>query len=150
MGWAVDGGADYLIGETFSYAAEALLALEVMKRSGLPAVITLTAHRDAGMRDGMSVTEACQRLEDAGADVVGLNCSRGPRTMLPLLAEILPRVSVKLAALPVPYRTTTAQPSMQSPRDPARPERPSPPGSTPSPAPGTRSPSSPAPPRPWA
>ena len=27
--------------------------------------------------------EARRRLQDAGADVVGLNCSRGPATMRP-------------------------------------------------------------------
>lgn len=78
------------------------------------------------MRDGMTAGEACRRLEDADADVVGLNCSCGPATVLPLLAEIRPRVSAELAALPVPYRTTAAQSSMQSLRDPSRHERPFP------------------------
>ena len=34
--WAVDEGADMLIGETFYYAEEAYTALKVMKKSGLP------------------------------------------------------------------------------------------------------------------
>jgi betaine-homocysteine S-methyltransferase len=126
VSWAVGAGADFLIGETFSYAAEALVALEAMKRSGLPVVVTMAVHRETGTRDGLSTVEACRRLEGAGADVVGLNCSRGPRTMLPLLAEIRPRIGVDLAALPVPYRTTTARPSMQSLHDPERAERPFP------------------------
>ena len=41
VGWAVDEGADILIGETFYYAEEAYKALEVMKKSGLPSVITI-------------------------------------------------------------------------------------------------------------
>jgi hypothetical protein len=36
VGWAVEEGADMLIGETFYYAGEALAALDVMKRSGRP------------------------------------------------------------------------------------------------------------------
>jgi len=52
--------------------------------------------------------------------VVGLNCIRGPGTMLPLLAPIRDAVSCPVAALPVPYRTTQEQPSMQALRDPAR------------------------------
>ena len=36
VGWAVDEGADMLIGETFYYAEEAFTALKVMKKSGLP------------------------------------------------------------------------------------------------------------------
>ena len=45
VGWAVEADVDYIIGETFSYASEALLALEVIRESGLPAVITLAVHR---------------------------------------------------------------------------------------------------------
>jgi len=36
VGWAVDEGADVLIGETFYYAEEAYTALKVMKETGLP------------------------------------------------------------------------------------------------------------------
>ena len=126
VGWAVEGGADFLIGETFSYTGEAMLALEAMRKSGLPTVVTLVVHREPGMRDGLSTSDACKQLEDAGANVVGLNCSRGPATMLPLLAELRSILTGHLAALPVPYRTTGAEPTMQSLHDPARRERPFP------------------------
>jgi betaine-homocysteine S-methyltransferase len=118
VGWAVDAGVDFVIGETFSWAGEAILATEVIKAAGLPAVITLTPHSDPDMRDGMTVVDACRAAEAAGADVVGLNCARGPETMLPLLAEVREAVSVPVAALPVPYRTHTDEPTMQSLRDP--------------------------------
>jgi betaine-homocysteine S-methyltransferase len=118
VGWAVEAGVDFVIGETFSYAEEALIGLEVIKQTGLPAVITLAVHRAPETREGWSVAEACKRLADAGADVVGLNCIRGPRTMLPLLREIVPAVDVPVAALPVPYRTHPKEPSFQSLRDP--------------------------------
>jgi betaine-homocysteine S-methyltransferase len=121
VGWAVDAGVDFIIGETFSYAAEALVALEVVREAGLPSVITLAFHQEPLTRDGWSVAEAGKRLADAGADVVGLNCIRGPRTMLPLLQELVPAVDVPVAALPVPYRTHPAEPSFQSLRDPSQP-----------------------------
>ena len=41
VGWAVDDGADMIIGETFYYAGEALAALEVAKAAGLPVVVTI-------------------------------------------------------------------------------------------------------------
>jgi betaine-homocysteine S-methyltransferase len=81
-------------------------------------VVTLAAHQDPQLREGVSPAEACKRLEAAGADVVGLNCSRGPETMLPLLEDVRRVVSVHVAALPVPYRTTQEQPSFQSLEDP--------------------------------
>ena len=119
VGWAVEAGVDFVIGETFSYAEEALIGLDVIKQAGLPAVITLAVHRAPETREGWSVAEACKSLADAGADVVGLNCIRGPGTMLPLLREIVPAVDVPVAALPVPYRTHPEEPSFQSLRDPA-------------------------------
>jgi len=118
VGWAVASDVDFVIGETFSYAAEALIALEVIREAGLPAVVTLAMHQSPLTRDGWSVAEAGRRLADAGADVVGLNCIRGPSTMLPLLAELVPAVDVPVAALPVPYRTTPAERSFQSLSDP--------------------------------
>jgi len=117
--WAAQAGVDLVIGETFSYAEEALIALEVVQRAGLKSVITLAVHQEPSTREGWGVAEACRRLADAGADVVGLNCIRGPRTMLPLLREIVAAVDVPVAALPVPYRTHPAEPTFQSLRDPA-------------------------------
>ena len=117
VGWAVDAGVDFIIGETFSFYEEALLALEVIRAAGEISVITLAVHRD-GLRDDYTVPEACRRLRDAGADVVGLNCIRGPWTMLPVLEEIARVVESPLAALPVPYRTTPDAVNFQALTDP--------------------------------
>ena len=106
VGWAVDAGVDFIIGETFSWGAEAQIALEVIAETGLPAVITLAVHRAPETREGWTPEDACRRLEDAGAAVVGLNCIRGPRTMLPLVKRVREACEGHVAALPVPYRTT--------------------------------------------
>ncbi len=117
VAWAADAGIEFVIAETFSYGAEARLALEIIKSAGLPAVVTMAIHRDPRTRDGLTPEACCQMLADAGADVVGLNCIRGPRTMLPLIARIARAVRVPVAALPVPYRTHHRQPTFQSLRD---------------------------------
>jgi len=117
VGWAVDAGVDYVVGETFSWAHEALIALEVIKRANKTAVITLAMHQADVTRENWSVGDACKRLADAGADVVGLNCTRGPETMMPLLRAIRGSVKTHMAALPVPYRTHESEPSFQSLRD---------------------------------
>lgn len=118
LGWAVDAGVDLVIGETFRYLGEALIALEAIRSAGLPAVITLAVDHEESMRDGGTLPDACRRLADAGADVVGLNCSRGPATMLPLLAPLVEAVDTPVAALPVPYRTRREQPTYHALRDP--------------------------------
>ncbi|MGH7196059.1 MAG: homocysteine S-methyltransferase family protein [Candidatus Saccharimonadales bacterium] len=111
--WAAEEGVDFILAETISYLGEALIALEVIKKFDLPAVINFTAH-GAKSKDGHGWAEACKTLQDNGADVVGLNCGRGPAAMLPLLKEIRAAVSCGVAALPVAYRTTPEQPSFQS------------------------------------
>jgi betaine-homocysteine S-methyltransferase len=111
VGWAVEGGADLIIGETFYYAGEALAALEVAKATGLPVVITLAPMAMEEMADGVGIVETCQQLEQAGAAVVGMNCFRGPETMLPWLKQIRAAVSCHVGALPIPYRTTAEEPT---------------------------------------
>jgi len=118
VAWAAEAGVDYIVGETFTWGEEALLGLEAIKATGLPAVITLAIHQDRTTGEGWAVEDICKRLEDAGADVVGLNCARGPKTMLPLLEKIRANVECHVAALPVPYRTSEAEPTFQSLRDP--------------------------------
>ena len=119
IGWAVDSGVDFIIAETFPLFGESVVALEAIKAAGLPAVITLALHHDPTMRDGVDVVEGCRILEQAGADVVGLNCTRGPSTMLPVGERIRKAVSCHVAMLPVPYRTTPDQESFQSLSDSA-------------------------------
>tara|TARA_B100000676_G_C17936681_1_gene764004 strand:+ start:388 stop:1032 length:645 start_codon:yes stop_codon:yes gene_type:complete len=87
VGWAVEEDVDCIIAETFSWSEEAEIALDVVRQTGLPSVITMAIHRDPETYEGLSPEDCCKRLEDAGADVVGLNCIRGPDTMLPDAAK---------------------------------------------------------------
>lgn len=119
VAWAAEAGVDFIIGETFEWLGEALLALEAIRSSGKPAVLTLAIRERGVSAEGIEPDECCRRLEQAGGDVVGLNCNRGPTTMLPLIREIRRAVSCPVAALPVPYRTIEAQPIFQTLQDPS-------------------------------
>ena len=114
VGWAAEAGVDFIVAETFAYAGEALLAAQAIKRAALPAVVTLGIHKSDLTRDEMTIEDAAKSLEGTGAEVVGFNCIRGPATMLPLLARLRSAVQCHIAALPVPYRTTPAEPTFQS------------------------------------
>jgi betaine-homocysteine S-methyltransferase len=117
VAWAVDEGADLIIAETNDYLGEALIATEVIKEAGLPAVVTYASSTHEATMEDVPLEEACRRVADAGADVVGLNCSRGPATMLPILERIREAVDVHVAAQPVPYRTTSDEPTFVMLRD---------------------------------
>jgi betaine-homocysteine S-methyltransferase len=114
LAWAADEGVDFVIAETNDYVGEALIGLEVCQALGLPAMVTFASVQPETTYDGYDYVEACRVLADAGATIVGLNCSRGPETMLPLLERIRGAVDVAVAAQPVPYRTTLATPAFES------------------------------------
>ena len=67
VGWAVDAGVDFIIGETYSDLGEALIALDVIKQSDLPAVITIgdasrpDDARRLPARGGVQATRATRR-----------------------------------------------------------------------------------------
>jgi betaine-homocysteine S-methyltransferase len=77
-------------------------------------MVTFASVQPEATYDGFGYVEACQRLADAGATVVGLNCSRGPETMLPLLERLRAAVDVPIAAQPVPYHTSAQTPAFES------------------------------------
>jgi betaine-homocysteine S-methyltransferase len=114
LGWAVEEGIDFVISETNDYLGEALIALEVIGELGLPAMVTLAPTQPDKTRDGYEYTEACRILAAAGAQIVGLNCDRGPQTMLPLITDIREAVDCAVAMQPVPYRTGPAAPTMET------------------------------------
>jgi methionine synthase I (cobalamin-dependent) len=110
--WAKEEGANFIIAETFNHLGEARLALDVIKKAGLPAMVTFAAKGEESY-DNVAWAEACKILEGEGADVVGLNCSRGPETMFELLEKIRAAVKCYVAAQPVPYHTTHDHPYFQ-------------------------------------
>ena len=109
--WSVDEGADMLVGETFYYAEEAYMALDIIQKAGLPSVITIAPMAENVMRDGISIMDTMKELEQRGADVVGMNCFRGPDTMMPYLREARKVLKCHMGALPLPYRTTAEHPT---------------------------------------
>ena len=118
--WASEEGVDFFIAETFDCLGEAKISLEVIREAGYPALVTFIPKNEESV-DGYPWDEACRILHDEGADIVGLNCGRGPNTMLPILEKIREKVSGYVAAQPVPYRTTAEQPTFMKLQEPGAP-----------------------------
>jgi len=102
----ISEGVDFIIGETFSWLGEALLAVERAKRTNLPVMVTMSFENEDVTPDGNSAADCARALVDAGADIVGLNCLRSPEHTLPLAAEMRRAVKNYIACQPVAYRTT--------------------------------------------
>ncbi len=86
-----EGGADALVIETMSDPAEARLAVEAARTTGLPVVACMVF--DSGKdhdRTMMGTTpeHAAQTLADAGADCIGSNCGQGIEGFLPICRRL--------------------------------------------------------------
>jgi betaine-homocysteine S-methyltransferase len=110
----MDIGIDFVIGETFSWTGEALLAVERIKKAGLPAMVTMCYEAKPESYEGHSVAECAKRLEDAGADIVGINCLRNPENTLPLVKQMRDAVRCYVACQPTGYRTPKGKPDFTS------------------------------------
>lgn len=86
-----EGGADALVIETMSDQAEARIAVEAARTTGLPVVACMVF--DSGKdhdRTMMGTTpeEAARALEEAGADCIGSNCGQGIEGFLPICRRL--------------------------------------------------------------
>jgi betaine-homocysteine S-methyltransferase len=110
----VDEGVDFIIGETFSWLGEALIAVERAKKTSLPVMVTICFENQNETSDGKSAADCAKALLDAGADIVGMNCLRPPQHMLPHMEEMRRAVDGYLACQPVAYRTPRDKPDFTS------------------------------------
>ena len=115
--WAKEAGVDFVVAETINWTGEMKIALKAIKDAGLIAVTNFSIKATDKTREGHTPEDACKIMEDLGADVVGLNCYRGPKMTMKFLPKIREKVSCHVAALPVPYRTTEKQPGFLNQTD---------------------------------
>jgi len=109
-----DEGVDFIIGETFSWLGEALLAVERAKKTGLPVMVTICFENKDETAEGTNAADAAKTLLDAGADIVGMNCLRSPKHTLPSMEKMRKAVDGYLACQPVGYRTPKDKPDFTS------------------------------------
>jgi methionine synthase / methylenetetrahydrofolate reductase(NADPH) len=96
-----EGGVDFFILETFSDLIEVQQALLAVRDvSGLPIVAQMTIQEDGGTVYGTTPELLTKRLDDWGADVIGLNCSVGPHGLLAAVERMRPLTTRPLSAQP--------------------------------------------------
>ena len=102
-------GVDLLVIETMMDVNEAVIALRAARSvdARLPVIVQMTVREDGATPTGMSPEEFTRRLDEAGADVIGLNCGVGPARMLETLKRMAAVTARKLSVQPnagVPQR----------------------------------------------
>lgn len=102
----LDGGADLFILETFTDLNEIHQAIKAVRSlCDLPVVAQMTLEEDGNSLYGTAPEIFTKRLDEWGADVVGINCSVGPQVML----ESLERM-VKVTARPISVQPNAGKP----------------------------------------
>ncbi|HEX6534661.1 MAG TPA: bifunctional homocysteine S-methyltransferase/methylenetetrahydrofolate reductase [Gemmatimonadaceae bacterium] len=104
-----EGGVDLVILETFSDLDEMEQALRAAREvdPALAVIAQMTIGQDGLTPYGASPEDVARSLDAWGADVIGLNCSVGPQTIL----EAIERMAA------VTRRKLSAQPNAGMPRD---------------------------------
>jgi len=96
-----DGGVDLFIIETFSDLSEIQQAiLAVRDVSDLPIIASMTIGDDGNSLYGTAPEAFARRLDQWGADVIGLNCSVGPPLMLEALEKIVQVTAKPISVMP--------------------------------------------------
>jgi len=109
----VSAGVEFIMGETFCWLGEALIAVERAKKTGLPVMVTICFENENRTAEGKA--DAARELVDAGADIVGMNCPRPPEHMLGPLQPMRKAVpNAFIAAQPVAHRTPKDKPDFTS------------------------------------
>jgi methionine synthase I (cobalamin-dependent)/5,10-methylenetetrahydrofolate reductase len=97
----LDGGVDAFILETFFDLNEVYAAIRgVRDVSDRPLIAQMSIEEDGNSPEGTPPEVFAKRLEEWGADVLGLNCSVGPQTMLDAIERIAAVTTKKLSVQP--------------------------------------------------
>jgi methionine synthase I (cobalamin-dependent)/5,10-methylenetetrahydrofolate reductase len=97
----LDGGVDLFILETFSDISQMRQAIRAVKElCDLPIVAQMTILPDGNTTFGTTPEVFTSRLDEWGADVIGLNCGVGPAIVLTGLEKMRAVTNKKLSAQP--------------------------------------------------
>src|SRR6185503_9067157 len=96
-----EGGVDLFVIETFSELSEIQQAIKAVREvCDLPIVAQMTIQADLKTTFGTSPEAFTAALDEAGADVIGLNCGMGPTHVLTALEKMRSVTTKRLSAQP--------------------------------------------------
>ncbi|HTG91943.1 MAG TPA: bifunctional homocysteine S-methyltransferase/methylenetetrahydrofolate reductase [Pyrinomonadaceae bacterium] len=97
----LEGGVDLFVVETFSDVSEIREAIRAIRElCDLPIIAQMTIMTDGNTLFGTTPEVFTERLDQWGADVIGLNCGVGPAIILNALEKMRAVTKKKLAAQP--------------------------------------------------
>src|SRR6266849_3540641 len=108
----VEAGVDLLVLETFrdsNEIREAIFAAHEVTGGEVAVIAQLSIEDDGTLRDGTSTEDFTRRLDEWPVDVIGLNCSSGPKVMLETIEKMVRYTKKPLSAMPNAGLPTTVE-----------------------------------------
>ncbi len=99
----VEGGIDLLVLETFydlNEVREAIFAAREVVGTDMVIITQVTIDDEGRMPDGTSTETFTQRLDEWPTDIIGLNCSVGPKTTLDTIERMMRHSNKPMSAMP--------------------------------------------------
>jgi len=102
ISYLVEAGVDLLMIETISSLLEAIEATRAAKKvsPSTPVVCMMTFMEDGKTKFGDDVVTSLNKVKEAGADIVGVNCTIGPKETHDLASIFIPQIEAKISIMP--------------------------------------------------
>jgi methionine synthase / methylenetetrahydrofolate reductase(NADPH) len=98
----LEGGVDLIVLETFSVIAELIQAIRATRELNqeIPIVAQVTVNDDGLLLSGATLDTFVNEVSKYPVDVIGLNCSVGPKAMLEALEALKPLTRLPISVQP--------------------------------------------------
>lgn len=103
-----EAGVDAVVVETMTSTLEAKAAtLAVKENSDLPLIVSFAFSENGKLLSGAECEAVVAMFEGLGADVIGVNCSLGPKSLFPIVRRML-----AVASVPISFKPNAGLPEM--------------------------------------
>ena len=98
----LDGGVDLIVLETFSLVSELTQAIRATREldATVPIMAQVTVNDDGVLLSGATLETFVSEVSTFDVDVIGLNCSVGPKAMLEALEHLRPLTKIPVSVQP--------------------------------------------------
>ncbi len=98
----LDGGVDLMVLETFALVSELLQAIRAIRELDpkIPVMAQVTVNDDGVLLSGATLETFVTEVTKCDVDVLGLNCSVGPKAMLEALEHLKPLTKLPISVQP--------------------------------------------------
>jgi methionine synthase I (cobalamin-dependent)/5,10-methylenetetrahydrofolate reductase len=98
----IDGGADLIIFETFSIVEELVQGVRAVRElnTDIPIIAQVTINNEGNLLSGETLERFVEMISKQSVDVIGMNCSEGPKQMLDALEHLRELTTLPLSVQP--------------------------------------------------